>query len=154
VKYGLAVVVVNQVAANIHPAYSSANFFLSELMNRSDKDDDLKMGVSSSVKIASEFQDLRPSLGLFWSIQINSRLFLTKTAKNVRIRFDSSWKYQKNDENNETNTETSEKQSIKNHILRRLTVIFSPRLPPSSCFFFVTSKGIECLEELKDLLSP
>lgn len=156
-KHGLAVVIVNQVAANIHPASDSVNFFVSDLIGSSEREGNNNilelnslLDVNNSYKIALEFRDLRPCLGLFWSMQINTRLFLTRTGKNIGIKINSSQK-QKDGNNSQLSEKTSDKDGgVKNCVLRRLSVIFSPRLHPSSCFFFVTSRGIEYLEELKE----
>ena len=108
-----------------------------------------------------EFVKLKPSLGLFWSNSVNTRIFLTRTQQTIHMPFirraathttlpisplEPKQKVTVSSAKASPSPSPKGKSEKKLDIevcVRRASILLSPRLPISSRLFLITPDGIE-----------
>lgn len=131
-KYGLAVVVVNEVADVINrvpPVVASHEVLYA----------DQERLFSRAESIPGEDKK-QAALGLSWAHQINARIMLSRTDRTRCL--EQSEMPAKRRRLNSGEAEPREDQPT---LIRRLTVIFNPLAPPASVDYIITMSGIEVL---------
>ncbi|KAI0797782.1 P-loop containing nucleoside triphosphate hydrolase protein [Abortiporus biennis] len=146
-KYGMAVVVLNEVADAFNHVVTDYGKE-GEVLYR----DQVRLFARGDSVPGENRKEA--ALGLVWANQVNARIMLSRTNRSYypeEIPLDRPNKRRKVDESLDINASSS--SETKRILLRRLSVLFNSVAPPISLDYIVTKQGIQVIENDEDQAS-
>ncbi|KAK2952571.1 putative DNA repair protein XRCC3 like protein [Blattamonas nauphoetae] len=145
-QHQICVVCVNQVTSIFDEPPDETKFLVRSLVEH--YKDTQGQAFGHVYPTIEEFSRTKPSLGMAWAHLVTTRLFLTRTSHNVKIKIRTEIveeeEGQITDIKKRKRTESTKTTVVEaNSSVRRLSIVFSPHLRIASASFIVTTNGIE-----------